>query len=286
MGHALVSSLRKVLEATTRSGPILVPEYPLRLESRWGWGKPLLSHLAEWLAEREVDYEAFVDDVLALAEWARTIPRQGAERAQPVWENDYWGTVDALAQCAALRRRNPATYLEVGSGWSTLFARRAISDFGLRTRIVSIDPAPRAEVDACCDEVIRTPLENVDRAVLERLADGDIVLVDGSHTALMNSDATVFFLEMLPRIPRGVLVGIDDIFLPADYHPTWAHRIYGEQYLLAAFLLGGADGWTTRFPAWWLVECSPLGLRFSSLWPVVENRFGRSASSFWLERNR
>lgn len=262
----------------------MVPEYPLRVRSRWGWGEPHLETLAQHLASREAAYEQAVDDAVELADWAAQIPQAPSEPGQPAWGNDYWGTVDALVQCAALRRRNPALYLEVGSGWSTLFARRAITDFGLRTRIVSIDPEPRADVNASCDEVIRTPLEDVDPAVFDVLGAGDMVFVDGSHTALMNSDSTVFFLEVLPGLSPGVLVGIDDIFLPSDYHPTWVGRVYGEQYLLAAFLLGGAVGWTIRFPAWWVIEHSALAARFDPVWPVVESRFGRVASSFWLER--
>lgn len=58
-------------------------------------------------------------------------------------------------RCTALAAGNPATYLEVGSGNSTRFARRAITVHGLRTRIVSIDPEPRAVVDELCDEVVR-----------------------------------------------------------------------------------------------------------------------------------
>jgi hypothetical protein len=240
--------------------------------------------VAQLLAAEEAGYADAVDDAAQLVDWAAGISRGQDRPGEPAWDNDYWGTVDALVQCAALRRRDPALYLEIGSGWSTLFARRAITDFGLRTRIISIDPQPRAEVDACCDEVIRRPLEDVGREVFGRLGAGDVVLFDGSHTALMNSDATVFFLEVLPGLSAGVLVGIDDIFLPSDYHPTWVDRIYGEQYLLAAFLLGGAAGWTVRFPGWWLVEHSRLADRFAAVWPVVENRFGRTASSFWLER--
>ena len=70
---------------------------------------------------------------------------------------------------------------------------------------------------------------------------------------------------------------IDDVFLPWDYPPTWAGRVYGEQYLVAAHLLGGGAGWQVRFPGWWLVEESPLAERFTPLWAVVENRYGRHA---------
>jgi hypothetical protein len=229
-------------------------------------------------------YETRIQDCLGLADWAQTIPRVQGQPGEPCWENDWWGTIDALVQCAALKRRNPALYVEVGSGFSTLFARRAIRDFGLRTRIVSVDPRPRADVEASCDEAIRAPLEELDLALFDRLAAGDILLIDGSHTALMNSDATVLFLEVLPRLQAGVLVGIDDVFLPWDYPPTWEGRVYGEQYLLAAFLLGGGDGFRVYFPGWWLIESSPHASRLEPLWPIVENRFGRHAMSFWLER--
>ena len=263
-----------------------MPEYPLDLRARWGWdGQPRLSAVADHLAAGAPGYEPAVAGVCELLEWARSIPRTTTSAAEPCWENSYWGTIDALMQCAALKSRNPATYLEVGSGHSTLFARRAISDFGLRTKIVSIDPAPRAEVDACCDELLRLPLQDAGPELFEGLEQGDMLLLDGSHVALMNSDATVFFLELMPRLAPGVLVGIDDVFLPWDYPPTWTGRIYGEQYLLAALLLGGAAGWTVRFPGWWLVEESELAARFEPLWPVVENSFGRHAGSFWLERD-
>jgi hypothetical protein len=276
--------LRRGLERVSGSAPILVPEYPMRLKPRWGWGGSELANVEAWLAARAHLYEEAVEDVCAMADWAREIPRHQRAPDEPCWENDHWGTIDALMQCAALRRRNPATYLEIGSGFSTLFARRAIEAFGLRTRIISIDPAPRAEVDLCCDEVIRQPLEEVGSDPFERLAPGDVVFFDGSHVVLMNSDTTVFYLEMVPRFPPGVLVGLDDIFLPWDYPPSWDGRIYGEQYLVAAYLLGGASGWDVRFPAWWLVECSHLAERFQPLWPVVENRFGRRAGSFWFAR--
>ena len=276
--------LRGALARLHSSAPVLVPEYPLRIRPRWGWEGPALSSLAELLEAGAARYESAIRDCLELAEWARTIPRLARGPGEPCWENDYWGTIDALVQCAALKRRDPALYVEVGSGFSSLFARRAISDFGLRTRILSVDPRPRAEVEASCDEAIRTPVEELDLGLFDRLAAGDVLLIDGSHTALMNSDATVLFLEVIPRLKPGVLVGIDDVFLPWDYPPTWEGRMYGEQYLLAAFLLGGSDGFGVHFPGWWLIKSSPLASRLEALWPIVENRFGRHAMSFWLER--
>jgi hypothetical protein len=62
---------------------------------------------------------------------------------------------------AALANRAPATYPEIGSGNSTLFAGRAVTDQNLSTKIVAIDPNPRADVDAVYEKIIREPFEKV-----------------------------------------------------------------------------------------------------------------------------
>jgi hypothetical protein len=202
----------------------------------------------------------------------------------PVWRNDWFDGFDAAALHGFLRVRQPVRYLEVGSGHSTLFARHAIDNYGLPTTIVSIDPEPRAEVDAVCDRVVRSRLEDTDLKLFAELEAGDVLLVDGSHLALMNSDATVFFLEVLPNLPAGVLIGIDDIFLPWDYPPTWERRVYGEQYLLASALLAAPSRWSIRFPGFFATRDTAL---LSLLRPLAAI-LGRgedqmSATSFWME---
>ncbi|HEX9547026.1 MAG TPA: class I SAM-dependent methyltransferase [Acidimicrobiales bacterium] len=192
--------------------------------------------------------------------------------------------MDAVVHYTFLCQRRPSTYLEVGSGYSTMFARRAITDHDRPTRVVSIDPQPRADVDRLCDEVIRTPLERSDLSLLTRLEPGDVLVLDGTHTAFMNSDSVVAFLDVLPFINSGVLVVIDDIFLPSDYPPTWEGRWYGEQYLLATMLLAGAAGWTVRFPSWYVVNDSALAARLEPVWPDTLTHFGKVAKSFWIER--
>jgi hypothetical protein len=280
----VVELLTSALTRVARRGPIVVPEYDLHPKARYGWdGQAPLGSLSKQLdAWTDEHLDDIVDVLSSLCDWAGSVPRTSA--VGPCWENDYWGSIDALWQVAALRDRTPARYVEVGSGFSTLFARRAIDDFGLRTRITSIDPSPRREIDEVCDEVIRDSFELTSLSVFDDLTSGDVVLIDGSHVVSMNSDATVFFLEVLPSLPPGVLVGIDDIYLPWDYHPSWVSRGYGEQYLLAAYLLGGAGGDAIDLPGWVVARALAEDKRLSDLWPIIENRFGRLASSFWLER--
>jgi hypothetical protein len=114
---------------------------------------------------------------------------------------------------------------------------RAKRDGGLPTTITSIDPHPRAGIDTLCQRVIRQPLESSDLAVFADLRAGDVAFYDGSHRVFTNSDTTVFYLEVLPELPPGVLVGIHDILWPDDYLPEWADYWFSEQYLLGAYLL-------------------------------------------------
>ena len=176
---------------------------------------------------------------------------------------------------------DPATYLEVGSGTSTKFARRAIADHGLRTRVVSIDPNPRAEIDSVCDEVLRTPLEDLDLAVFDTVGPGDIVFVDNSHRVFTNSDATVVFLEVLPRLAPGVLVEIHDIYLPDDYPPDWNDRYYSEQYVLAGYLLGGGQAFTVELPNWFVTTDPELSRILAPLWAALGD-LEHHGGSFWL----
>ena len=62
-----------------------------------------------------------------------------------------------------------------------MFARHTIDEHGLGTTITSIDPMPRAEVDALCDTVVRKPLQEVGHDLFRSLRAGDIVLVDSTN---------------------------------------------------------------------------------------------------------
>ena len=150
----------------------------------------------------------------------------------------------------------------------------------MQTRVVSIDPNPRAEVDGICDEVIRSPVESVDLSVFDRLGSGDMLYVDNSHRAFMNSDVTVVFLDVLPRLAPGVLVGLDDIYLPRDYPPEWRYRYYSEQYLLASLLLGDGDTLRIELPCAYAGQDHELR---DVLQAEVPADLPRGGTSFWVE---
>ncbi|HNA64026.1 MAG TPA: hypothetical protein PKZ51_04845, partial [Saprospiraceae bacterium] len=80
------------------------------------------------------------------------------------------------------------------------------------------------------DKIIRHPLENIDFDVVSALNENDILFVDNSHRILPNSDSMVFFLEVLPKLKKGVIVHLHDIYLPYDYPQFMCNRFYSEQY--------------------------------------------------------
>lgn len=246
----------------------LVPlEHPVpKPIPRWGHGRPPHARLDAILARGEPAYRRNLQRFMDYRDELARIPAHPAEPAQPWWESEWLPGLDALALYGFLRSRAPAAYFEVGSGMSTMWARRAIADAGAGTRITSIDPAPRAEVDALCDRVLRRPLEEVDLAVFDELAAGDVLFVDGSHRALMNSDATVLLLDVLPRLPAGVLVGIHDVLLPDDYLPEWAGHLWSEQYLVAAYLLAEGPRIELELAAHWAAAHSGVARIADPLW--------------------
>jgi Methyltransferase domain len=215
-------------------------EYPTSYsnEPRYGHGRPPHPLLAQLIEGSESNFRSALEEMAAYRAGLEAIPLRQRDPGEPHWGNLWLPGMDAAVIYAYVRSHSPDCYLEVGSGSSTLFAQRARRDGRGSTRIVSIDPKPREGVDPVCDEVIRAPLESVDLSIFSELVAGDLVFVDGTHRTFMNSDATVFFLDVLPRLPSGVMVAIHDVFLPNDYPPQWRRRYYSEQYLLATHLLG------------------------------------------------
>ena len=267
----------------------LALEYPPAAADgpRFGWGKPQHARLAEILAEGRRDYAGRLRRFLSLE---ADLLRIGLEPTpvDPGWiQHPPWMlALDGVSLYSFTRTRAPGRYLEIGSGNSTKFVARARRDGGLATRIVSIDPHPRAEVDELCDEVIRAPLESIDPAVFEAVEPGDMVFFDGSHRAFMNSDAVVFFLEILPSLPAHVLVGVHDILLPWDYPPQWGPRYYSEQYLLACYLLAEGSAITPVLPCHYVGLEPSLNQILAPLWSNERMRgVDTRGFTFWLTKN-
>ena len=77
--------------------------------------------------------------------------------------------------------------------------------------------------------VIRQKLEEVDLSFFEQLCLNDILFIDSSHMIRPQGDVLVEYLQILPRLARGVVVHIHDIFTPRDYprHFLFICRVSG-----------------------------------------------------------
>ena len=261
------------------------------LRSRWGHGAAAHPQLLAALERDRADYERLLADMERQADMLRSVSQEHDPKSplSPCWNNFWFTALDATMLVSFLLTRRPKNYLEIGSGNSTMFASHTLRAAALPTIISSIDPRPRAEIDALCHRKIRAPLEDCDIALFDELSAGDILFFDGSHRVFMNSDVTVFFLEIMQRLKPGVLVHIHDIFLPADYPPDWSQSLFAEQYMLAAMLLCGAPPFKVIFPSYFVCSDTALSARARTILGAMgipfnyPNAAKTLSSSFWLE---
>ena len=236
-------------------------EYPYAPRPRFGHSMAQHPEIGALIARGRDKYVSVLRSFAAHRAALDAIPIDGRDRrstSEPCWDNGYFEGLDAISLYCLLQLERPRRLLEIGSGYSTKFARASIDASGIATRIVSVDPTPRSDVRHAAHDWITRPFEEAADEVTRQVEPGDFVLLDGSHRAFANSDVTVFFLEVLPRLPAGVLVGIHDIFLPHDYPESWNERYYNEQYVLAAYLLGGARGVEIFLPNYYILADSEL----------------------------
>ncbi len=261
-------------------------DYAYRAEIRYGAGRPAHPELDLMIGAGRKRYGALLDALGTMqSDFAQT-PLGGAyETAEPFWLNTWFPPLDAMVLTGMLRAHDPVRFVEIGSGMSTKFARRAVTTYGLRAKLISIDPKPRNEVDALCDQVIREPLERCPMELFESLKSGDILFLDSSHRAFQGSDVTVFFLDILPRLQPGVIVHLHDIYLPFDYISGHVPRLWNEQYLLATALLFGGRAFEILFPCWYVGQDPELWAQAAGLLrkgPLEGmNLYG---ASFWMRK--
>jgi Methyltransferase domain len=277
----------RILEREPPPAQTIPVDYPVDPRPRWGYGRPSHPELSRILEEGRARYAELLGSFLPFRRSLAQIPlrEDPDDWRTPNWDNGMLPALDAIALYSLLALREPSLYIEVGSGNSTKFARRAVDDQQLATKVVSVDPHPRAECDRICDEIIREPFERIDLGLFDRVGPGDVVFLDGSHRCFTNSDATVFFIDVMPFLPSGALVHIHDIWLPDDYPPAWNDRYYSEQYPLATWLLAGGSTYEVLLPNHFISQDPELHGILEPIWSDPHMAGAEThGCSFWLRR--
>jgi Methyltransferase domain len=158
--------------------------------------------------------------------------------------NPSYPVPDAAVLHAVVRGTRPRRIVELGSGHSTLVVAAAClanEREGSHVDYRAYDPYPKVARPRLpgLTELSRTRAEELPDQVFEALGDGDLLVVDTTHTVKTGGDVNHIVLDILPKLASGVLVHFHDVFLPWEYPRMWAEDYglyWAEQYLLQAFL--------------------------------------------------
>jgi hypothetical protein len=204
------------------------------------------------------------------------------------FDNGFFSGFDAASYYALIRHLKPRRVLEVGGGYSTRIAAKALARNraeAVESSLKCIEPYPESRLT---DEIpqanlITKPVQDVPTEIFQELQANDILFIDSSHTVKFGSDVCYLFLEILPALSAGVWIHVHDIFFPNDYPAEWLieqRLALNEQYLLEAFLSFNVN-FQIALSNHWLCSDHPSQTRH--LLPAnIEMSSKATPSSFWM----
>lgn len=177
------------------------------------------------------------------------------------------------------------------SGFPTYLSAEAVrrngeEDRSYQCELVAIEPYPNETLKAGfpgLSSLIPKEVQEVPLTEVMKLTANNILFIDSSHVLKIGNDVQYEYLSILPRLNKGVIIHVHDIFLPAEYPKEWVlqeRRFWTEQYLLQAFL-----AFNESFEVLWagsymhLNHSGKLEASFSSY-----NRSKTLPGSFWIRR--
>ncbi len=206
-------------------------------------------------------------------------------------DNKFFSYGDGIILYSFLRYFQPKRVVEVGSGFSSA-AMLDINDLFLDKRLefTFIEPFPDrlfgllSSDDRQKSRIEVKRVQEVEDRVFTSLEANDILFVDSSHVAKIDSDVVHIIFQILPRLQKGVIVHFHDIPWPFEYPKQWVDegRAWNEAYFLRAFLQDNvnfeivyfnsfmanrhADLLSKAMPRVLNTPTSPVTLGNSSLW--------------------
>ncbi|OLE61631.1 MAG: hypothetical protein AUI36_11460 [Cyanobacteria bacterium 13_1_40CM_2_61_4] len=161
------------------------------------------------------------------------------------FENPAYSYSDAILLYCMMRHLRPRRIIEVGAGYSSC----AMLDtnelfFANSIHCTFIEPQPQLLRSLLSNQdleritIVEKQLQEVDSLPFAELQANDILFIDSSHVAKIDSDVNHIFFRILPLLGSGVYIHFHDIFYPFEYPLDWVYegRAWNETYLLRAFL--------------------------------------------------
>lgn len=127
---------------------------------------------------------------------------------------------------------------------STLLALEAIKKNKnidrIETKITCIEPYENNWLDHLKIKILRKRIEELNETYYSGLKKNDILFIDSSHIIRPQGDVLKIFLEIIPKLNKGVMVHVHDIFTPKNYPKKWLineNKFWNEQYLVEAVIM-------------------------------------------------
>ncbi len=192
----------------------------------------------------------------------------------------WYPTPDAEIYAAMIHDFQPDQIVEVGSGFSTLIARRALDFVGSPAPLTVIDPQPRTDVRQAAKRVVLERVEDCDWRELQ-LTERSLLFIDSSHITRPRGDVPYLYCQVLPQLPRGTVVHVHDVFIPYDYPTCYDALCWTEQYVLHA-LLGNNARYRTLLATSYLCNdhAAEMQATFGPQVGAVNIFFG---ASYWMQ---
>lgn len=200
-------------------------------------------------------------------------------------QNGGFESVDGEILYCMLRYFKPSQLFEIGSGYSSLLAKKALGknlEDGRKTKYTIFDPYPTKLIKSNY-KLKKIKAEDIPTKQFDQLGQNDILFIDSSHVVRIGGDVQFLILEVLPRIKKGTVVHFHDIFLPSNYLKDQVlknYEFFSEQYLLQAFLTEN-ENWEILLAASYLHLYHPKKL--SAAFPSYDKNT-TWPGSFWIRK--
>lgn len=161
------------------------------------------------------------------------------------FDNPAYSYSDAIFLYCMIRHFKPKKIIEVGSGHSSCVSLDTNElYFDNQIQNTFIEPYPELLLSLIKAEdnnrinLYSSNLQEISLDEFSTLRENDILFIDSTHVAKVDSDVNYIFSKILPVLNKGVYIHFHDIFYPFEYPKEWIYenRAWNEIYILRAFL--------------------------------------------------